>query len=82
MARFVVPLEDFTKTFEIVCDTKKEVEEFEENGCIWGHNPFLNYIERFNDNYGYSVSVSKSNHLFGKGRTYIYTVHIYDIKEQ
>lgn len=81
MARFVVPLEDFTKTFEIDFNSQKEIEEFEKNGAIWEYEPFLKYIERFDENYGYSVSVSKSNHLFGKGKTYIYTVHIYDIKE-
>lgn len=81
MARFVVPLEDFTKTFEIDFNTQKEIKEFEKNGAIWEYEPFLKYIERFDKNYGYSVSVSRMSHLFGKGKTYLYTVHIYDIRE-
>lgn len=81
MALFTVPLPDFNKTFEIICETKEDVEKFEKKGGIWGYNPFLKYIERFDNNYGYSVSVRETNHLFGKGKTYSYSVFICDIKE-
>lgn len=81
MARFLTPMEDFDKTFAIICKTQEDVKRFEDNGGILKYNKFLQYMERFNDSYGYTISVSVSNHLFGKGKTYIYTVHIYDIKK-
>ena len=75
MAKFIVPLE-MCKTFEIYFNNQEEVEEFD----IWKYKPFLSYLKPFNDNYGYSVSVSRQSGLFSKSQTHYYKVTIYEIK--
>ena len=80
MARFIVPLEDFTKRFEIRCKNEEEIERFENNNTIWGYEPFLNYMEAFDDNYGYAIYYSTSAAI-SSGRTYTYEVKIYKIKK-
>lgn len=75
MAKFIVPLE-MNKTFEVYFSNKEDVEAFD----IWEYEPFLTYLKPFNDNYGYSVSVSRQSGLFGKSQTHYYTVTIYEIK--
>ena len=44
MARYVKPLSDFDKVFEIYFNNKNEIKEFEDNGEIFGHEPFQDYI--------------------------------------
>lgn len=75
MAKYVKPLPDFDKVFEIYCKNKDKIKEFEDNNEIWGHEPFQDYIEHFDDTYGYWITYSIYNGFFGC-RTYYYTVHI------
>lgn len=80
MARYIKPLEDFTKRFEIKFKDEAEYEEFENNGGIWTYQPFLDYMTTFSsDEYGYSVySHTEYKGLFGV-RTEYCTVKIYKI---
>lgn len=73
--KFIYPLPDFTKTFYINVK-KSEIESFENNGTIWSHKPFLDYLELFDEKFGYTVSAHINKKLFG-GQTYIFTVEIY-----
>ena len=80
MARYVKPLSDFNKMFKFYFNNKNEIKEFEDNGEIFGHKPFQDYISNFNDSYGYWITKSVDNGLFGV-KTYYYKVHIIKIDE-
>ena len=53
MARYVKPLSDFDKMFEIYFNNKNEIKEFEDNGEIFEHKPFQDYISNFDDSFIY-----------------------------
>ena len=79
MARYIKPLEDFIKRFEVKFMDDAEYEEFENNGGIWAYQPFLDYMDTFSsDDYGYSVYSHTERSLFGV-RTEYYTIKIYKI---
>ena len=80
MAKYVKPLEDFTKRFEVKFMDNAEYEEFENNGSIWAYQPFLDYMDTFSsDDYGYSVYSHAERNIFGS-RIETFTVKIYKIK--
>ena len=47
MAKYVKPLSDFDKMFKIYFNNKNEIKEFEDNGEIFAHKPFHDYISNF-----------------------------------
>ena len=75
MARHIKPLYDFDKCFEIHFKNEKEYEEFEENGDIYNYKPFKEYMEHFDDTYGYWITYHVDHGFFGS-LTYCYAVHI------
>lgn len=80
MAINVKPLYDFDKCFEIYFKNEEEFKKFDENGNIFGYKPFQNYMEHFDDTYGYWITYSISHGFFGS-LTYCYAVHICEISE-
>lgn len=77
MAKFLSPKLDLTKSFIIEFKTGLDELNFLNNNGIYGHKPFLDYINSFDDSYCYTVCKSKQNGLFG--RTITYTVNIYKL---
>ena len=80
MAKYIKPLYDFNKFFEIHFKNYEEYEKFDKNGGIWGYKPFQEYMENFDNTYGYWITYSTEHGLFGKSTNW-YTVHICKITE-
>lgn len=80
MAKFIFPLSELEKQFEINCSTRKAVKQFENAGGIWGHQPFLEFMEQFDDSYCYSIAENKTNKMFG-GKIFTFVVTIYQFDE-